>query len=205
MIDSCIDTYIQSAAPFAQPILTKLRQLIHRGCPDVVETIKWGMPFFEYKGPLCNFAAFKQHCSFGFWKASLIVDPKNYLQPQAAHGGEAMGNLGKISSLKNLIPEKIFIDFIKQAVKLNEDGIKIEKTKKTPAKGIKPSNEFQISLNKNKKAKSNFDKFSPSQRNEYIGWINEAKTEVTKNKRIATSIEWIEVGKRRNWKYEKKK
>lgn len=205
MKDPRIDAYINSAAPFAQPILNKLRQLIHKGCPDVVETIKWGMPSFEYKGTLCSFAAFKQHCSFGFWKASLINDPKNYLQPHAAQGGDAMGNFGKITIIKNLPPEKIFIDFIKQAVKLNEDGIKPEKKKATPSIDGKFPKEFQSELNKNKKAKTHFENFSPSHRNEYIGWINEAKTEATRLKRIATAIEWIGEGKGKNWKYEKKK
>lgn len=205
MKDPRIDNYINSAAPFAQPILIKLRQLIHKGCPDVTETLKWGMPSFEYKGPLCSFAAFKQHCSFGFWKATLIHDPKNYLQPHAAQGGEAMGNFGRITSLKSLPPEKVFIDFIKQAIQLNEDGIKPEKKKKSSTVAAKIPKELLDELNKNKKAKSHFENFSPSHRNEYIGWINEAKTEVTRMKRIATAIEWIVEGKGKNWKYEKKK
>src|SRR5690606_26989508 len=62
--DPRIDVYIEQAADFAKPILTRLRKLVHKGCPDVVETIKWGMPAFDYKGPLCGMAAFKQHCAF---------------------------------------------------------------------------------------------------------------------------------------------
>ena len=69
--DKRVEAYIAKAAPFAQPILRELRAIVHEGCPDVVETIKWGFPNFDYKGILCNMAAFKQHCSFGFWKSSL--------------------------------------------------------------------------------------------------------------------------------------
>jgi hypothetical protein len=67
---SNIDDYINAAQPFAQPILKHLRALVHKACPDVEEKIKWSFPHFEYKGPICHMAAFKQHCAFGFWKGS---------------------------------------------------------------------------------------------------------------------------------------
>jgi hypothetical protein len=72
--DLRIDLYISKSADFAKPILLHLRELVHTACPDVVETIKWGMPSFDYKGPMCSMASFKQHCAFGFWKASLMKD-----------------------------------------------------------------------------------------------------------------------------------
>jgi hypothetical protein len=65
--DPRIDAYIANAAPFAQPILKHLRNIVHTGCPDVQETVKWSMPHFDYKGIMCGMAAHKQHCSFGFW------------------------------------------------------------------------------------------------------------------------------------------
>ena len=40
------------------------------------EVIKWGFPHFEYKGLVGSMAAFKQHCSFGFWKGKLLSDPE---------------------------------------------------------------------------------------------------------------------------------
>src|SRR5690242_15133648 len=52
--DPRIDAYIAKAPPFAQPILTHIRAVVHEGCPDVVETMKWSSPFFDYAGgPLC--------------------------------------------------------------------------------------------------------------------------------------------------------
>ena len=48
--DPRVDAYIAKSAAFAQPILRHVRELIHAACPDVQETIKWGMPFFEYHG-----------------------------------------------------------------------------------------------------------------------------------------------------------
>lgn len=205
MEDPRIDAYIEKAQPFAQPVMKKLRELIHKACPDVVETIKWGMPSFEYMGPLCSFAAFKQHCVFGFWKTTLIEDPDNYLQQRAAQGGEAMGNLGKITSVKDLPPAKVIVDFIKQAAKLNKEGVKVPKGKSKPKKEIPVPKEFSALLNKNKTAKMIFEEFSPSHRRDYLEWITEAKTDATRDKRMQTALEWIKDGKRRHWKYEKKK
>ena len=70
--DKRVDAYIAKSAPFAQPILNHLRELVHKACPDVEETIKWSFAFFDYKGPLFSMAAFKEHCAFGFWKAALL-------------------------------------------------------------------------------------------------------------------------------------
>jgi len=202
--DKRVDAYIAKAQPFAKPILKKLRELIHKGNPQVEETIKWGMPFFDYKGPFCNIASFKEHATFGFWKYKLIKDPKGYLQDVSNKGGEAMGNLGRITSSKDLPPDKVFIDFIKQAKKLNDEDIKL------PSKPKKPKTELVIpdyltkSIKKNKKAFDTFTNFSYSHKKEYIEWITEAKTEATRNKRIETAIEWMSEGKSRNWKYMKK-
>lgn len=115
--DPRIDEYIAKAKPFAQPILKKLRSLVHKACPEVTETIKWGMPFFDYKGSYFNFAAFKEHCTGGFWKAKLLNDPDNYLGVRKNEGGEAMGNLGRITSLNDLLPDAILLDFLLQAKK----------------------------------------------------------------------------------------
>ena len=201
--DKRINTYIDKAQPFAKPILKKLRQLIHKGNPEVEETIKWGMPFFDYKGPFCNFAAFKEHATFRFWKYKLIKDPERYLQDVSNKGGDAMGNLGRITSLKDLPPDKIFIGFVKQAKKLNDERIKL------PSKPKKPKAELVIpdyiikSIKKNKKAFNTFNNFSYSHKKEYVEWITGAKTDATRDKRMETAIEWMSEGKPRNWKYMK--
>src|SRR6185369_7961512 len=104
--DKRVDAYIAKAQPFAKPILEHLRMLIHKGCPEVQETIKWGMPSFDYKGPFFSIASFKEHAVFGFWKAKLLKDPKNYLSDRANEGGEAMGHGGRITKLSDLPPDK---------------------------------------------------------------------------------------------------
>src|SRR5205807_3864699 len=110
-----VDAYIRRAAPFARPILKRLREIVHISCPDVEETIKWNSPFFERKGIICFMSAFKKHCAFGFWKGSLIFAAK--------HEG-AMGHFGRITSINDLPDAKTLAAYVRKAAKLNEAGIK---------------------------------------------------------------------------------
>lgn len=199
--DKRIDAYISKSAEFAKPVLQHLRNLVHQACPNVEETVKWGMPFFDYKGPLCNIAAFKEHCAFGFWKSKIMKDAKELM----GQNEYAMGHLGKITGLKDLPADKKIIDWIKEAMKLNDDNVKLPERKKSASpKELEIPDALQKALNKNKTAAAAFTNFSPSHKREYIEWIEEAKTDETKNKRIATTIEWVTEGKSRNWKYMKK-
>ncbi len=200
--DERVDEYISKAQPFAKPILKHLRKLVHKANPEVEETIKWSFAAFNYKGLYCSMASFKEHVSFGFWKTSLLKDPKKVLQKRAMQGGEAMGNFGRIASLKDLPPDNVIIDLLVQAKKLNDDNIKVKRDTKTKKALIIPDY-FLVELKKNRKANSHFEKFTESMKREYIDWITEAKTEKTRLSRMSTSIEWISEGKIRNWKYVK--
>ncbi len=195
-LDPRIDAYIEKAAPFAQPILIHLRKLVHKACPDIVETIKWSMPIFEHKGIVCNMAAFKEHCAFGFWKQK-ILDTDAFPRHKSA-----MGSFGRITAISDLPKDKEMIELIKLAVELNEKGVKVPKAKPAPKKELVVPDDLTAALLQNKKAKLTFEDLPYSHRKEYIEWINEAKTDTTRNKRLATTIEWLTEGKRRNWKYE---
>lgn len=202
--DPRIDAYIEKSADFARPILIHLRQLIHAACPDVVETWKWSFPNFDYKGStMCNMAAFKAHCSFGFWKAAILPDPDGIL---TVTDREAMGHLGKITSLKDLPKDAVLKKYIKAAMKLNDEGIKVAPRKTASDKEkaeLKTPADFAALLKTNKAAEKIFKDFSYSNRKEYIEWFNEAKTEATRAKRMTQALEWIAEGKSRNWKYQR--
>ena len=196
-----VDAYIEKAAPFAQPVLKHLRTLIHKTCPEVEETIKWGMPSFEYKGIWCGFASFKGHCTFGFWKAGIMKDAGVLLGKESK---SAMGNLGRITSMKDLPSDKIIIGWLKESMKLNDDGIKVPKAvTKHEKKEVVTPGWFITAVKKNKKAWTTFENASPSFKKEYVQWVTEAKTDETKDKRLKQSIEWMAEGKHRNWKYMK--
>jgi uncharacterized protein YdeI (YjbR/CyaY-like superfamily) len=158
--------------------------------------MKWSFPHFDHKGTVCSVASFKQHCAFGFWKQSLME--------QDAFPAEktAMGSFGRITSVKDLPSDKVMIQLIQQAVELNEKGVKLVK-KPVEKKELVIPKDLTAALSKNKTANATFDKFAYSHKKEYVQWIEEAKTEATRNKRIATTVEWLSEGKSRNWKYEK--
>ena len=196
-----IDAYINKSAAFAKPILNHVRDLVHQACPDVEEKIKWSFPHFDYKNEMmCSMAAFKQHAVVGFWKGALMKD-KALLE--MARSEEAMGHMGKLTSLNDLPPDKKMINYIKEAMKLNDEGVKLaSKPKSSEKKEITVPDYFLKALAKNNKARQVFENSSWSYRKEYIEWILEAKTEVTRDKRITTALEWLTEGKSRNWQYQ---
>lgn len=198
--DPRIDAYIEKAKPFARPILSHLRKLVHQASPDIVETIKWGAPFFEYKGLIGGMAAFKEHCAFNFMKRQLMKDVEIF----DSNNREAKGHLGKITSLEDLPDDEVMIGYLKEAVQLNESEKKVAKKAPVEKKEVTMSDEIKTALKQNKTASQFFDSLPPSHKKEYLLWITEAKTEATRGKRIATMIEWLAEGKRYNWKYEKK-
>jgi uncharacterized protein YdeI (YjbR/CyaY-like superfamily) len=201
MKDPRVDAYIEKAQPFAQPILRHLRKAVHSACPNVQETMKWSFPHFDYEGIFCGMAGFKQHCTFGFWKGALLRDS---VKGMPAGGEKAMGQFGRISALTDLPNDKTLAKIITVAAKLNEEKISAPRRKATPKPPIKVPAYFTAALRKNKKALAAFDAFPPGHRREYLEWITEAKTEATRDRRMATAIEWIAGGKARNWKYERK-
>jgi uncharacterized protein YdeI (YjbR/CyaY-like superfamily) len=194
--DKRVDGYITKSAEFAQPILRELRDIAHEGCPELEETMKWSMPFFMYKGMLCHMASFKQHCAFGFWKGSLIVDGKN------DKSEDAMGQLGRITSLKDLPPRKTLVGYVKKAKELHDAGLKPSAKPKGPKKELVIPSYFIAAVKKNKKALATFEGFPYSHKKEYVQWVTEAKTDETRDRRLATTVEWLAEGKSRNWKYE---
>ena len=197
--DRRVDACIAKSADFAKPILNHLRHLVHAACPEVEETIKWQFPTFMHKGMLCSMAAFKQHCTFGFWKHALIVGQDPASEKKAE---EAMGHLGRLTSLSDLPSDKILVAHIKEAVRLNEQGIKVPRAPRPrQKKKLAIPSELTAALRKNKKALETFENFSPSHQREYVEWIIEAKRAETRAKRLEITIGWLAEGKPRNWKY----
>jgi hypothetical protein len=199
--DPRVDAYIAKSAGFAKPILTHFRALVHAACPDVEETIKWGFPHFQYKGMLCAMAAFKAHCVVGFWKNSLVI-PADKRPPES----NAMGSFGRLTKLSDLPGDRALTGCVKKAMKLNDDGVPsphVGKRKSRPAPSPPPY--LAAALRKNAKSRATWQALSSSKKREYIEWVTEAKTEATRARRLATTVEWLAEGKSRNWRYQKKR
>jgi uncharacterized protein YdeI (YjbR/CyaY-like superfamily) len=195
--DPRIDAYIAKSADFARPILEHLRAIVHAACPEVEEGLKWSMPFFSYKGaPMCMMAAFKQHCGFGFWLSKEVTGGSDE---------DGMGQFGKLASLQDLPSTRQLAAYLKKAMALNEAGVK----KARPQAAAKPAPRLPDDLaallaqKQHAAARRSYAGFSPSAQREYIDWIGEAKTDATRQKRIATTLEWLAEGKQRHWKYQR--
>jgi Uncharacterized protein conserved in bacteria len=193
--DPRVDAYIAKSADFARPILDHLRAVVHASCPEVEEGLKWSMPFFSYQGaPMCMMAAFKQHCGFGFWLSKQVVGT-------AADDG--MGQFGKLASLRDLPPKRVLAGYVKKAMALNEAGVKLSRPKAAakPPPTLPDDLAALLAQKKYAAARTTYQGFSPSAQREYVDWIGAAKTDATRQKRIATTLEWLAEGKPRNWKY----
>lgn len=195
--DPRVDEYIAKSADFAKPILNHIRAVVHEACPQVEETIKWRMPHFEYEGIICGMASFKEHCALHIWKGSVIIGDG---------ARESMGQFGRLTKVSDLPPDKTIASYIKQSMKIREEGatgLSRAKPKKKQKPVVVPA-ELTSALRKNKKAAAAFDGFPPSHKREYAEWISDAKGEDTRKRRVDTAVEWMAEGKSRNWKYEKR-
>ena len=193
--DPRIDTYIAKAQPFAQPILERVRTRVHIVVPDVEEAMKWSAPGFILNGKiLLMMAAFKSHAALNFWRGQEIGDGK-------AKAG-AMGQFGKLISINDLPSDVELDELIREAAELSKGAPAPRKAEHPPKPLPDMHPEFAAALDKAAKAKATFDSFPPSCRREYLEWICEAKQDATRSKRVATAVEWLSEGKRRNWKYE---
>lgn len=198
MKNPAVDAYIAKSAAFARPILVRVRKAVHRACPGIEETIKWGVPHFEHRGPVASMAAFKQHASFGFWKQKLMDDPAGIF---AAAGESGMGGR-KYRSADELPAEAVIVRYVRAAVRLNEQGIRLARPPRKKRPPPRLPADLAAALAKHAKARATYDGFPPSKQREYVEWITGAKQDATREKRLATAIEWLAQGKARNWKYE---
>jgi uncharacterized protein YdeI (YjbR/CyaY-like superfamily) len=192
--DPRIDDYIARSAEFARPILMHIRKLVHQACPEIEEGLKWNCPHFLRNGIVCGMAAFKAHCTLNFWKGKLIFGKLGEK--------DSMGQFGRLTAIANLPEDEVLLGYIKEAVRLNEKGIKPPaKAKTSRPKILEIPPYFSSALKGNKKALAAFEAFSYSHRKEYVEWITEAKTEETRTRRLETAIKWLSEGKPRYWKY----
>lgn len=190
--DPRIDAYIDKAQPFARPILEHVRERVHAIVPDIEEDLKWSIPAYCKGGKIViGTAAFKAHAAINFWRGKELG---------LEQSEEAMGQLGRLTSLADLPTN--FDALVAKAAELAANVPPPPKPKRAPKPELEMHPEFAAALSKAPKAKAAMEAFAPSCRREYLEWIGEAKRDETRQKRIATAIEWLSEGKKRNWKYE---
>ena len=196
-----VDAYIAGAPAYARPILEAIREAFHAGCPEVEERIKWRIPSFECQGMLGGMAAFKKHVSFGFWKSKLLEEFFGGLPEKH----RAAMTAGRFESLSELPPKRVLVVCVREAMRLNHEGVKEPRAARTQAaKRVVVPTDLAAALAKNARARESFSSFAPSHKREYVEWIVEAKRAETRARRVKDAVAWLAVGKRRNWKYEKR-
>lgn len=194
--DPRITAYIERAQPFARPVLQKVREHVHSVVPDVEETVKWSMPAYMVGGKILLItAAFKAHAALNFWRGQELGGDKS--------NADAMGQFGKIASLDDLPADAELDRLIREAAELAKSAPAPRKAKHAPKRAPQMHPEFAAALAKAPKAKAALDGFSPSAQRDYFEWISEARQDATREKRIATAVEWLSEGKKRHWKYQK--
>lgn len=195
-MDERIDAYIAKAPPFARPILEKVRARVHAAVPDADEAIKWGMPAYLAGGKILLItAAFKGHAALNFWRGQEL---------ESSHDAVgALGQFGRIEALDQLPSDAELDRLIREAAELARNAPAPRKAKHEPKAPAAMHADFQAALDQAPKAKATLDALPPSARRDYLDWIADAKQDATRSKRIASAIEWLSEGKRRNWKYEK--
>ena len=193
--DPRIDAYIAKAQPYAWPILERVRERVRAVVPDVEETLKWGAPAFVIDGKiLLIMAAFKAHAALNFWRGQeLRGDEAN---------ADAMGQFGKLTSVHDLPTGSELDALIRQAADLARSAPPPRKPKHAPKPSPELHPDFAAALATAPKAKEVLEGFAPSAQRDYLEWVAEAKQDATRQKRIATAIEWLAEGKKRHWKYE---
>lgn len=191
--DERVDAFIAKAQPFAKPILTHIRRAVHAGCPACVETIKWGMPHFEYHGKtLCGMAAFTQHAALIMWNSKLVA-------------GDDLGRrFRRVTSVSELPSKRTLAGYVKKAMALHDAGAIPKRPKPAPRTPPRTPPDLAAALKKSAKAQAAFAAFPPSHKREYVEWITSAKGADTRARRVATAAGWIAEGKPRNWKYMKR-
>jgi uncharacterized protein YdeI (YjbR/CyaY-like superfamily) len=197
--DPRVDAYIAAAAPFARAPLEHVRAAMHAALPDVTEAIKWSHPFYLLDGkPFASMAAFKAHCSLGFWTGGRPI-----AEEAAGPRDKAMGQFGRIESVADL-PSAAALRKVIVAARAAWLAAKEEKPAAPKPKREAPAvpDDLAAALRQRAGARKLFDAFPPSHQREYVDWIVEAKREATRATRVAQAVEWIAEGRSRNWKYQ---
>ncbi len=165
------------------------------------ETIKWGAPCYVYKGTnLIGLAGFKNHCAIWFHKGSLIDDKHDAFKNAQPDKTKFLRQLRFRES------ENINVPLLKEYI---NEAIKIEEQQEAPKVKSKTNKEFELAqelkdIFKNEVEFQNaFKKLSQYNQREYSNYINEAKRESTKERRLIKIKPLIMEGKSLHDKYKK--
>lgn len=190
-----IEEAISQMKPFARTICTKLRQLILSADPEMVEDWKWG-PNYYLEGMVCGYWGFEKNVTLTFFQGALLKDKKKILSENT---GNVRNRHIKFRDVKE-IDEEIILSYLFEAIDNNRKGIKI---KESADKTVEIPDDVKKAFI-TAKLLPYFESLAYSHRKEYMMWINDAKKEETRLKRIGLAIEKLASKEMMHDKYKKK-
>lgn len=190
-----IDEAISEMKPFAKAICKKLRKLILSTDPAMVEDWKWG-PNYYLDGMVCGYWGFDKYVTLNFFQGALLKDPYKILKKNE---GNVRNRHIKFTDVKE-IEEDVILEYLFEAIDNNLKGHVIKETKD---KTVVIPEDVKKAFSK-AKLLPYFESLTFSHRKEYMMWINDAKKEETRLKRINQAIEKLASKEMMHDKYKKK-
>jgi len=113
-----IDERIKELGDWRGKTLAKVRTIIHRADPEIVEEWKWGIPVWSHAGIVCTGETYKNHVKLTFAKGAALPDPARVFNS----GLE--GNVRRAIDIHEgeKVDESALKDLIRAAVALNLKG-----------------------------------------------------------------------------------
>lgn len=191
-----IDAYYQRETPFKAG-LSRLRDLALK--TGLQESYKWNSPVYTLDGKnVFGINAFKSHFGIWFFNGCYLKDPKNVLENAQEGKTKAMRHW-KFTSAGEIDAESVF-SYMKEAVDNQKKG-KVwtpEPNKSTVIPGL-----LKKALQVDPALENAFANMSPYKQREFCEYIDSAKQEVTKLKRLEKIIPMIRAGVSMNDQYRK--
>lgn len=185
---------LKEAEPFAKKICEKLRSIILKTDSEIIEDWKWGPNYYK-NGMVCGYWFFKKHVTFTFFQGSLLKDKKKVL---LQNPGNVHNRHLKFTDIKQ-VDEKLIIEYLTESIINNEKGHIIKEAKD---KTVIIPDDFKKLINKNK-VLTYFEGLAYSHRKEYVMWINDAKKEETRLRRMDQAVEKLKNKEGMHDKYKK--
>ena len=177
-----IDIYIETLPAWSKKICQKLRSIALKADTGIIEDWKWG-PNYYCEGMICGIAAHQKFVNFVFFQGALLKDKKKIL----IHNEGSLHNRHIRYTDVNQVDEDILLEYLFESVDNNKAGNKLiitkDKSVAMPADVKKAFSRHGIM--------PNYESMNFSRRKEYMYWINSAKREETRTKRINLAIEMI--------------
>ena len=144
------------------------------------KSVKWGADIFTYNGKnVVSYGGFKNHFMLWFFNGVFLEDKNNVLL-NAQEGKTKSARQWRFTSMEE-IDEKLITTYINEAIEIEKKGLKIQPEKFV---AIPVAEELEKELKSDQTLKVAFEKLTPGKQKEYSIYINEAKQETTKLKRL---------------------